>query len=126
MRLLQLCLAAQPVAFLLWLVSSGSYPVLVLFAVTMGVAYGGFVALGPEVSAVLFGVVGLGSTIGLTFLGAGLGGLLGPPTAGFLADASDGQVVPILFALLAALATVVLSLRLPTEQVLDVEDALGT
>jgi MFS family permease len=118
-RLLQGCLAAQPVAFLLWLVSDGSYPVLVAFAVTMGVAYGGFVALGPEVAAVLFGVVGLGGTIGLTFLGAGLGGLLGPTTAGFLADASDGQVVPIVFALVASIITVVLSLRLPTHRVLD-------
>lgn len=118
-RLLQGCLAAQPVAFLLWLVSDGSYPLLLAFAVTMGVAYGGFVALGPEVAAVLFGTVGLGGTIGLTFLGAGLGGLVGPTSAGFLADASDGQAVPILFALGASVLTVVLSLRLPTEQVLD-------
>ncbi len=116
-RLLQGCLAAQPVAFVLWLASSGSYPVLVAFAVTMGVAYGGFVALGPEVAAVLFGVVGLGGTVGLMFLGAGLGGLLGPTTAGFLADASDGQVVPIAFALTASVLTVTLSLRLPTRPV---------
>jgi MFS family permease len=124
-RLLQGCLAAQPVAFLLWLVSSGSYPVLVAFAVTMGIAYGGFVALGPEVTAVLFGVAGLGSTIGLTFLADGLGGLLGPTTAGFLADLSDGQVVPIVFALVASLVTVVLSLRLPTDQVLRADEVVG-
>lgn len=121
-RLLQGCLAAQPVAFLLWLLSDGSYPVLVAFAVTMGIAYGGFVALGPEVAAVLFGTVGLGSTIGLTFLGAGLGGLLGPTTAGFLADASDGQVVPIVFALTASVLTVLLASRLPTRQVVDPAD----
>ncbi len=120
-RLLQGCLAAQPVAFVLWVLSAGSYPVLVAFAVTMGIAYGGFVALGPEVAAVLFGVVGLGGTMGLMFLGAGLGGLLGPTTAGFLADASDGQMVPILFALTASVLTVVLSLRLPTQQVFSVE-----
>lgn len=121
-RLLQGCLAAQPIAFLLWYLSDGNYPVLVLFALTMGIAYGGFVALGPEVAAVLFGVVGLGGIIGMQFLGAGLGGLLGPTTAGFLADASDGQTVPILFALGASLVTVVLSLGLPTKQVLTVED----
>ena len=121
-RLLQACLAAQPVAFGLWLLSDGSYPVLVAFAVTLGVAYGGFVALGPEVAAVLFGVVGLGSIIGMQFLGAGLGGLLGPTTAGVLADASDGQVVPILFALGASLVTVALSTALPTEQVLTARD----
>ena len=118
-RLLQGCLAAQPVAFLLWLLSDGAYPVLVAFAITMGIAYGGFVALGPEVAAVLFGTVGLGGTIGLTFLGAGLGGLIGPTSAGFLADASDGQTVPIVFALVASVLTVLLSLRLPTRQVLD-------
>ena len=95
---------------------------LVAFAVTMGIAYGGFVALGPEVAAVLFGVVGLGSIIGMQFLGAGLGGLLGPTSAGFLADASDGQTVPILFALGASIVTVVLSLALPTEQVLAADD----
>jgi MFS family permease len=121
-RLLQACLAAQPVAFLLWYLSDGSYPVLVAFAVTMGIAYGGFVALGPEVAAVLFGVVGLGSIIGMQFLGAGLGGLLGPTAAGFLADASGGQAVPILFALGASLLTVVLSLALPTHQVLTADD----
>lgn len=121
-RLLQACLAAQPVAFILWALSAGSYPMLVAFAITMGIAYGGFVALGPEVAAVLFGVVGLGGTMGLMFLGAGLGGLLGPTTAGFLADLSDGQMVPILFALGASFITVVLSSRLPTEQIFSADD----
>lgn len=121
-RLLQGCLAAQPVAFVLWMVSGGSYPILVAFAVTMGIAYGGFVALGPEVAAVLFGVVGLGGTMGLMFLGAGLGGLLGPTSAGFLADVSDGQSVPIMFALGASLMTVVLSMWLPTHQVFSADE----
>ena len=124
-RLLQGCLAAQPVAFALWYLSAGSYPVLVAFAVTMGIAYGGFVALGPEVAAVLFGVVGLGGIIGMLFLGTGLGGLIGPTAAGFLADASDGQTVPILFALAASLLTVVLSLALPTEPVLTADDLVA-
>lgn len=124
-RILQGCLAAQPVAFILWIVSDGSYPILVAFAITMGVAYGGFVALGPEVAAVLFGVVGLGSTMGLMFLGAGIGGLLGPTGAGFLADVSDGQSVPMAFALGASLATVVLSMRLPTSQVFSADVEFG-
>lgn len=123
-RLLQGCLVAQPIAFVLWMVSEGSYPVLVAFAITLGIAYGGFVALAPEVAAVLFGVVGLGGTMGLVFLSAGLGGLLGPTTAGFLADLSDGQLVPIVFALAVALITVVLSMRLPTEQVFSADEAV--
>lgn len=113
-RLLQGCLAAQPVAFTVWLLAGSSYPLLVLFALLLGVAYGGFVALGPEAAAVLFGVVGLGGVMGLMFLGAGLGGLIGPPLAGWLADASAGSTVPIALALLASVAAFLLSLAIPT------------
>ncbi len=116
-RLLQACLAAQPVAFALWLAAGGSYPLLVTFAVCLGVAYGGFVALGPETAAVLFGVVGLGAVMGLMFLGAGLGGLVGPPLAGWLADASDGSGVPITLALVVSLLAFGLSLAIPTRPV---------
>ncbi len=112
-RLLQGCLAAQPLAFAVWLVAGGSYPLLVCFAVLLGVAYGGFVALGPEAAAVLFGVVGLGGVMGLMFLGAGLGGLIGPPLAGWLADASAGSTVPITLALVVAVVAFVLSLAIP-------------
>ena len=97
-RMLQGCLAVQPVAFLLWLVAGGSYPLLVVFAVLLGVGYGGFVALGPEVALGYFGVVGLGGVMGLVFLAFGLGGLLGPPLGGLLADVTEGSAIPIAFA----------------------------
>ena len=113
-RLLQGCLAAQPVAFGLWLAAGGSYPLLIAFALCLGLAYGGFVALGPETAAVLFGVVGLGAVMGLMFLGAGLGGLVGPPLAGWLADASEGSGVPITLALVVSLVAFGLSLAIPT------------
>ena len=115
-RLLQGCLAAQPVAFAVWLLAGGTYPLLVCFALLLGVAYGGFVALGPEAAAVLFGVVGLGGVMGLMFLGAGVGGLIGPPLAGWLADASAGSTVPITLALLVAVVAFVLSLAIPTRR----------
>jgi MFS family permease len=116
-RLLQTCLAAQPVAFAIWLVAGGTYPLLICFAVVLGITYGGFVALGPEVSAALFGVVGLGSVMGLQFLGAGLGGLFGPPLAGWLADASDGRTAPIVLALSVSVVAFVLSLAIPSARV---------
>jgi MFS family permease len=112
-RLLQGCLAALPLAFVLWLVAGGTYSLLVAFAILLGIAYGGFVALGPEVAAVLFGVVGLGAVMGLQFLGAGLGGLLGPPLAGWLADAYDGRTAPIVLALTVSVVAFVLSLAIP-------------
>lgn len=114
-RVLQVCLAGQPVAFLLWLLADGNYGLLIAFAVVLGVAYGGFVALGPEVAAVLFGVVGLGGVMGLMFLSAGLGGLIGPPLAGWLADAYDGRVVPISLALGVSVVAFLLSLGLPAD-----------
>ena len=35
-----------------------------LFAVVMGVGYGGFIALAPAVAATLFGTTGLGGILG--------------------------------------------------------------
>jgi predicted MFS family arabinose efflux permease len=115
-RLVQGCLAAQPVAFLLWYVAGGSYAPLVLFAVLLGVSYGGYVSLGPETAAVLVGVAGLGGVMGLLFLSAGIGGLIGPPVAGALADASDGGAIAIAFALAVSLVALGLSLRIPARR----------
>ncbi len=73
-------------SFLIWLVAGDSYALLVLFAVVLGVAYGGFIALSPAVTADLFGPVGLGGVLGALYTAAGLGGLIGPPIAGELID----------------------------------------
>ena len=113
-RLFQGCLAVQPVAFLVWLLAGGSYPWLVVFALMLGVGYGGFVALGPEVALGYFGGTGLGGVMGLMFLAFGLGGLIGPPFAGWLADASDGSTVPITFAIVACLAAVAVAVTMTT------------
>jgi len=112
-RLLQGCLAVQPVAFAVWLVADDSYPLLVTFALMLGVGYGGFVALGPEVALGYFGVVGLGGVIGLLFLAFGLGGLVGPPFGGWLADASDGSTIPIAFGVVMSALAFALSLTMP-------------
>lgn len=113
-RLFQGCLAVQPLAFVVWLLAGGSYPWLVVFALTLGVGYGGFVALGPEVALGYFGVTGLGGVMGLMFLAFGLGGLIGPPLAGWLADASDGSTVPITFAIIACVAAVAVATTMRT------------
>ncbi len=112
-RLLQGCLAVQPVAFAVWLVADDSYPLLVTFALMLGVGYGGFVALGPEVALGYFGVVGLGGVIGLLFLAFGLGGLVGPPFGGWLADASNGSTIPIAFGVVMSALAFALSLTMP-------------
>ena len=54
---------------------------------------GGFIALSPAVTAELFGLVGLGSILGAMYTAAGIGGLIGPPLAGYLID-STGSYSP--------------------------------
>jgi MFS family permease len=108
--LLRLSFAVLSGSFVLWLVAGGSYPVLVAFAVTMGIGYGGFIALMPAFTAGLFGTAGLGGILGALYTSAGVGGLLGPPLAGSLIDATSyraGMVVAMAF---GVVATVVLGL----------------
>lgn len=78
--------AVMALSHLLWLVAGSSYPVLVVYTVTLGLGYGGFIALSPVVAAVIFGMDGLGGTIGALYTSAGIGSLLGPPFAGVLID----------------------------------------
>jgi len=86
-RLMQLTLAVQPIAYAVWLIAGSRYVLLVMFAVMLGIAYGGFVAVAPEALLHLVGMSGAGMSIGLLFLSFGVGGLIGPPAAGYLADA---------------------------------------
>jgi MFS family permease len=113
LRLYKGCLVVQPIAYVVWLGAGGRYAMLVVFAVILGASYGGYVALGPTVAAALFGVVGLGGLLGLLYLGAGIGGLVGPPLAGGLADATSGQLLPIGVALLFTIAGAVVTLAIP-------------
>lgn len=89
MRLYKGCFGTMALSFGIWLVAGGSAALLVAFAVVLGVAYGGFIALSPAVAAQLFGTVGLGGVLGAIYTAAGVGGLVGPPAAGALIDASD-------------------------------------
>lgn len=95
-RMLQLTFLVQPVAFVVWWLADRRIALLVLFVLVLGVAYGGFVALLPLVTAHLFGVRGLGSVMGWVFLTGAVGSLIVPSAVGFIADASSSQSVPIL------------------------------
>ncbi len=111
-RMLQLTFAAQPLAFAVWFVAGGSVPLLVVFVVLLGVAYGGFVALVGGVTAHLFGVRGIGSVMGWVYLGAGIGSLIYPPIVGFIADATATTRAPIGAVLAASTLGAIISLRL--------------
>ena len=129
-RLFKIAFFGLPIAYGIWLLSledylslseDGRFLVMLGFATLLGISYGGFVALMGDVVAHLFGLVGIGSVMGLLFFTAGLGSLIGAPAAGFLADYSDARFLPILVMLIiSALGALLLlpmtrhPVRLPT------------
>jgi MFS family permease len=105
-RLFMGCFSLLPFGFGLWLAAGGSYAALAGFAILLGISHGGYVALGPEVTAQLFGVANLGTVLGALWTAPGVGGLLSPVLAGVLID-SAGYRVTITIALVLAAAAVV-------------------
>jgi MFS family permease len=81
----------------LWILAH-SYSVLLGFALVMGTAYGGLVALSPAVVAELFGVTGLGAMLGALFTSSAISSLAGPPLVGLLIDWTGNAIWPPLFA----------------------------
>lgn len=82
----QACFLAMGASYFIWY-RAGSFTRLLVFALVMGVGYGGFIALSPAVIADLFGTAGMGGVVGLQYTAAGIGGLIGPIAAGRLIDA---------------------------------------
>ncbi|MCP4752444.1 MAG: MFS transporter [Proteobacteria bacterium] len=113
-RLFQATFFMVALSFALWLPASGSFAMLVAFAVLLGAGYGGFIALSPTVAAEIFGLVGLGSILGAIYTSAGFGGLLGPPLAGFVID-TTGSYTPAIIAAMV-LAFVAFLLLIPVER----------
>ncbi len=73
-RLLTISFGMLPVAYVIWFFASDRYWQIVVFAVLLGVGYGGFVALQGDVTPHLFGVAGIGSVLGRLFFCYGIGG----------------------------------------------------
>jgi MFS family permease len=102
-RLYQFCYLAVALSFVLWLIAQ-SYAMLVIFALVLGVGYGGYVALSPAVLAHFYGTQRLGSVLGALYTSGGVGVLMGPPVAGFIIGHS-GYRWAIAFSLTAGLAS---------------------
>ncbi|UZJ25650.1 MFS transporter [Rhodococcus antarcticus] len=118
-RTYQGCFVAMAASYALWLGVPG-YARLVVFAVVLGVGYGGFVALGPAVAAQTFGVQGLGGLLGVLYTSAAVGSALGPPVAGALIEARGFTVVAVLGLVIGAAAVgVVLMIRPPATSAPD-------
>ena len=105
-----------PASFVIWLCAGSSFTVMAIFMAVLGIGYGCFVAISPLVLADLFGVVGLGSVMGLFYTSQGLGGLFGPPIAGQLIDITGGYTVPISLSVALGLLSFLILMSLPINQ----------
>ena len=115
LRTYQGCFVLMAVSFALWL-GSPNYTRLALFAVLLGIGYGGFVALGPPLVAELFGVRGLGGLLGVLYTSSALGSAFGPPLAGALIQSTGSYLIVILGCLIVGVlaAGAVLAVRAAT------------
>jgi predicted MFS family arabinose efflux permease len=97
--------ASLGVSMLLWW-GAASYPALALFALWMGLSYGGIVSLMPALCMDLYGARAVSSIIGTLYTGAALGNVAGPWVAGRVFDA-QASYAPVIAgcAALSALAT---------------------
>ena len=100
--------ASLGACYLLWL-GAGSYLALAVFALWLGLSYGGIVSLMPAISMDLFGARAVSSILGTLYTGAAFGNLLGPVVAGAVFDRT-GTYVPVIWAgfilsMLAAIAS---------------------
>jgi MFS family permease len=112
-RTYKACFLVIAVSYLLWLATS-SYPVLLVFAVIFGVAYGGFIALSPAVMADLFGTAAMGQLVGVLYTSAAFGALLGPPLAGLAVDRTGSYRWALAAASASAFVGWLILSRLPT------------
>jgi predicted MFS family arabinose efflux permease len=98
--------ASLGACYLLWL-GAGGYFALAVFALWLGLSYGGIVSLMPAISMDLFGARAVSSILGTLYTGAAFGNLLGPVVAGAVFDRT-GSYVPVIWAgfLLATLSAI--------------------
>jgi MFS family permease len=97
--------ASLGLSMLLWWVAGG-YPALAVFALWMGLSYGGAVSLMPALCMDLYGARAVSSIIGTLYTGAALGNVAGPWLAGLVFDARGSYATVIVgCAVLSLLAT---------------------
>jgi predicted MFS family arabinose efflux permease len=97
--------ASLGLSMLLWWVAGGD-PALAVFALWMGLSYGGAVSLMPALCMDLYGARAVSSIIGTLYTGAALGNVAGPWLAGLVFDARGSYATVIVgCAVLSLLAT---------------------
>jgi MFS family permease len=95
--------ASLGLSMLLWLLADG-YAALAIFALWMGVSYGGIVSLMPALCMDRYGARAVSATIGTLYTGAALGNVAGPWLAGRVFDATGSYAGVIVACAVLSLA----------------------
>ena len=98
------------VAIAIWIVAE-SFAALALFAVVLGLFYGGWVAVLPAVVMDRFGGANLSAIIGVLYTSVAVGTLIGPSVAGFLFDMTHSYKSAIIASVAANLVAAVIAAR---------------
>jgi MFS family permease len=110
-RSFQAAIGLMAVACVFWLLAPNA-ALLFLFAAVYGLAYGGYIASGPGVTAALLGTEHLGGKVGFSYSAAGVAALAGPPLVGLTIDATRGYTMAIGLALAVGVVATAASLGL--------------
>lgn len=101
-RTLALTVASMGASYLVWH-AAGGYPAMAVFALWMGLSYGGIVSLLPALCMDLFGARAVAAILGTLYTGAAFGNLIGPWGAGAVFD-RFGSYTPVIWACIAGCA----------------------
>ncbi len=103
LRLYRTCILSLGLSYAIWW-SADSWAALALFALAMGISYGGAVTLTPAVVAELFGTQGLGATLGALYTSSAIATLVGPPLCGAIIDHTGSYGFALGFTLASTVA----------------------
>ena len=84
---------------MMWLIASSKLWMFYIFAVAFGMANGGWFPQGPVLAARIYGARYMGSICAGLFLGAGIGGVIGPIVAGYVFDTLDSYQIAFVMAI---------------------------
>ena len=115
-RVFQFGIGLCPCSFVIWLCAGSSFILMAIFMMVLGISYGCFVAVSTLLLADMFGVIGLGSIMGVFYTSQGLAGLFAPPLAGQLIDITGGYTVPVSVCVASGLLAFLILMSLPVNQ----------
>ena len=100
------------VVALIWLIAAKELWMLYLFAAIFGLAYGGFIPIGPLMAAELFGLSSIGAIMGMGGFAYTIGGAFGPLASGRIFDATGSYHLAFLVCVAVGILGIIMAFLL--------------